>query len=167
MAAQDNLNGEQLKMFMTPAEIKDYVTTSGDRKTLLNYRTPHAAPTRVESMGQLWKRKLKESKKSRDKGHGSGVYDALKEGKNILTPPGDTVEIHHHNDARFITDKHHRIAAQAELDRKSGNETFVPVSHYRNVMHAPKFKEERKVGPPKPQTESQQEQAAAITKHFL
>jgi len=117
-------------------------------------------------MDQLWKRKLKESKKPRDKVHGGGVYDALKEGKNIIAPPGDAVDLYHRGDSRFITDKHHRIAAQADLDRKSGTETFVPVMHFdRNPQ--PRAKQEpKRQGPPKPQTTSEREQADAIIKHF-
>ena len=144
---------EQLKMFMTPADIKGYVTTSGDL---------HPG----EDMPALWDRKLSQSKGPRDSGHGSGVYRGLREGKNLITRFGDVVDIHHDKGGRFLTDKHHRIAAQADLDEKAGKETYLPVSHYSDRMRAPEHKWQKKEGPPKPQSTSERKQADSIIKHF-
>ena len=110
---------EQLKLFMTPAEVKDRVTTSGDLEP-------------GETMDQMWDRKVEQSKAPRDTGHGSGVYDALSEGKPIL----DSVNVHFgtymgegKRSDTFIPNKHHRIAAQADIDATTGKETFVPIEY--------------------------------------
>ena len=139
MSASDNL-GEQLRMFMTAREIKDYLNDSGD---LEDYNT--------DSMDVLWDKKLEESMRGRGQGHGSGVYDALASGKDIITrntrpkyeEPG-VVEIMVGNGpeidvegniigdregTRYIYDMHHRIAAQADIDEKSGTEKYLPVTY--------------------------------------
>lgn len=144
---------EQLKMFMTPAEIKGYVTTSSDLRT-------------GETMDQLWDRKVRESKRPRDYGPGSGVYDALSSNKPIL----GTVTVLHSSPGSELEDKHHRVAAQAEIDATTGKETLVPMEYLGDsgIPQPPKKdKWERPHGPPKPRTTQEREQAEAITQYFL
>jgi len=118
---------EQLKMFMTPNEIKDYITTSGD----LHYiRTPGGG-LRNETMDELWDRKLKASKAPRDTGHGSGVYAGLEEGKDIMNMRGgETVEVNHATNHTYLGDMHHRISAMSDIDQKRGTQTYLPVAHW-------------------------------------
>jgi hypothetical protein len=146
---------EQLKMFMTPAEIKDYVTTSED----LRYG---------ETMDQLWDRKLQESKQPRDTGPGGGVHGALSSGTPIL----DDVDVLSESKGSMLIDKHHRVAAQADIDAATGKETLIPVRHHGasgipQPPKPPKKAWERPHGPPKPRTPQEREQAEAITQHFL
>ena len=138
MSASDSL-GEQLRMFMTAREIKDYLNDSGD---LEDYNT--------DSMDVLWDKKLEESKDPNAR-WGGGVYDALASGKDIITrntrpkyeEPG-VVEIMvgsgpeidvegniigDREGIRYIADMHHRIAAQADIDEKSGTEKYLPVTY--------------------------------------
>lgn len=147
---------EQLKLFMTPAEIKDYVNTSSDLRS-----------DGSENMEQLWDRKVEESKRPRDHGPGSGVYDALSAGKPIL---GDVTVIHRRSGDSELEDKHHRVAAQAEIDAATGKETFVPMRYVGNsgLPQPPKQpKWQQRYGPPKPKTTQEREQAEAITQYFL
>jgi len=141
---------DQLKLFMTPEEIKGYVNTSGDLYD-------------GETMDQMWERKVEESKAPRDTGHGSGVYDALSGGKPILS----TVTALHTSRGSELEDKHHRVAAQADIDATTGKETFVPMA-YRGDSGIPQPpKKGPRHGPPKPMTTQEREQAEAITQYFL
>lgn len=123
----------QLQMLMTPQEIKDYITTSGD---LGHVQT--SDELRVETMDELWNRKLEASKSPKDSGHGAGVYDALSQGKDIIVRPSSILGgrvisptiLHNLHGDRVLEDMHHRIAAQADIDAQRGTQTFLPVSHY-------------------------------------
>ena len=143
---------DQLKLFMTPAEIKGYVTTSSDLRS-----------DGSENMGQMWDRKVEESKRPRDYGPGSGVYDALSAGKPIL---GEVTVIHTSRDSE-LEDKHHRVAAQAEIDAATGKETFVPMAYKGNSGIPQPPKKGPLQGPPAPMTTQEREQAEAITQYFL
>jgi hypothetical protein len=147
---------EQLKLFMTPAEIKGYVNTSSDLRS-----------DGSENMEQLWDRKVEESKRPRDYGPGSGVYDALSAGKPIL---GTVTVLHRSSGDSELEDKHHRVAAQADIDATTGKETFVPMEYKGDsgIPQPPKQpKWQRTIGPPKPMTTQEREQAEAITQYFL
>jgi len=123
---------EQLKMFMTPSEVKDYITTSGD----LHYMRTPGGGLRNETMDELWDRKLESSKAPRETGHGSGVYEGLEEGKDLMymrggyRRAGNTVEINYAKGHTFLGDMHHRIAAMADIDQKRGTQTYLPVTHW-------------------------------------
>ena len=118
---------EQLKMFMSPAEVKDHVTTSGD----LHYQRTPGGGLRNETMNELWDRKLEASKAPRDSGHGSGVYEGLEAGKDIMyMRRGNTVDVNYVGDHKFLGDMHHRIAAMADIDQQRGTQTYLPVEHW-------------------------------------
>lgn len=139
MAAKNNINPDQLSMFMTPEEIKGYMTTSGDLHQIV---TPEGH-LRNETMEELWDRKLEASKAPKDSGHGAGVYDALSEGIDILDQyiqfGGPALEILHNSKGdRYLGDMHHRIAAQADIDKQQGTQTFLPISHFPSEFVAPK-----------------------------
>jgi hypothetical protein len=112
-------NPKQLRMLMTAPEIKAYLNESGDLKT-------------NETMEDLWKRKLEESKvkKGRDPitaPPGSGIYRSLKR-NGYDGPP---IYIGHFNspsglnDKRLLADGHHRVASMAEIDPNA----WIPVTH--------------------------------------
>lgn len=127
MAASDSLHPEQLKMFMTPQEIKGYTTSSGD----LHYVKTPGGGLRNETMDELWDRKLEASKAPRDTGHGSGVYEGLESGKDILyLRSGNAVEVNHAKGHKFLGDMHHRIAAMADIDQRRNTQTYLPVTHW-------------------------------------
>jgi hypothetical protein len=146
---------EQLKMFMTPAEIKGYVTTSGDLKP-------------GENMDQLWDRKLQESKQPRDTGHGGGVHEALSSGTPIL----NDVDVLFDHRRTLLTDKHHRVAAQADIDAATGKETLIPVRHHGDSgipqpPKPPKKVEKRSYLPPKPMDTQERERLGKFIMDFL
>jgi hypothetical protein len=123
MAAKDCIGpqcAEQLKLFMTPQEIKGWITDSTDRSP-------------GETLDQMWDRKVTESKKPQgSNSHGSGVYDAVSSGNNIL--PSVTLipfRKNEYEEARnVIGDGHHRVAAMADFADKSGKQSFVPVEYF-------------------------------------
>lgn len=113
---------EQMKLFMSAREVKNWITDSTDR-------SPN------ETLDDMWKRKLRESKSPRGANvHGAGVYDAVSEGKSILP---DLTLIPYRKDAfgdakNVIGDGHHRIAAMADVEAKTGRESFTPVKYFGN-----------------------------------
>lgn len=119
----------QLKLFMTPAEIMGHVNASIDRY-------------REEDMSDMWIRKVEQAKREMDHGHGSGVYDALSSGKDIIHGPSGTGKVPILYNARGpidgevsreLTDMHHRVATMAELDKQKGTETYLNVDHTEPV----------------------------------
>ena len=125
MAAKDCIGpqcAEQMKLFMTPGEIKGWVTDSADRYRTLN-----------EGMDDMWNRKLHESKSPQGVPKpGAGVYDAVSSGKNIL--PNVTLipfrQTEHESARNMIGDGHHRVAAMADFEEKTGRKSFIPVEYF-------------------------------------
>jgi hypothetical protein len=125
MAAKDCLGpqcAEQMKLFMTANEVKNWITDSTDR-------SPN------ETLDQMWDRKVTESKKPRESNtQGAGVYDAVSEGKNIL--PDVTLipfrETPFEGARNVIGDGHHRVAAMADYENQTGRDTFIPVNYFGN-----------------------------------
>lgn len=115
MAASDHVNPHQLRMFMSPNEIADYVHEFGDFG---------ADPKRVES-GAAYK--VRESKDS-------GMHDSIA-AEGVKKP----IEISHFDDSYGVTDSkargkrilsqgHHRWASQMEADP----DRLMPVVHHLN-----------------------------------
>ena len=70
MPAHEALSGsqfEQLQLFMTGKELKSAITMSYD-----------ATMRDSSGMGDFWKRKLRESKRT-GSGHGHGIYQSIRE----------------------------------------------------------------------------------------
>lgn len=119
MAAHDSLRPEQMSLFMTGTELKGAITQSIDR-----------AP--MQSMDDMWKRKVRESKG--DAYHGGGTHASLK--ANGWVGPGP--ELFHtvipgaipefNKQELGVSDAHHRIAAAADIEQRSkGKRTiFIP-----------------------------------------
>ena len=103
--------GEQLKMFMTPDELKSYAEPM-DRAD-------------IETAEGMWKRKERESKAPEHWGyHGGGVYDSIaKEGVT------SHVEVWHDRQGPALSDGHHRVAAAAAVQRDTGRQQFIPIEH--------------------------------------
>ena len=122
MAAQDHLRPEQMKLFMSGTELKGSLTNSIDR-----------AP--MQSMDDMWKRKLRESKS--ESYHGGGTHASLKEhnwvgpgpGLYHTTIPGAIPEWS--KEDTQVDDAHHRIAAAADIEAKSkGKKTiWIPTTN--------------------------------------
>lgn len=121
---------EQLKMFMTAREVMDYVNHSYD----LEGHEDDDGNYIGETMEDLWDRKLYESMQPYNEGHGGGVYDAIKSGKDLFNNPdnpldaGNTV-IAIGKDKRTLTDRHHRIAAQEHVDHYSPTPRYLPIEY--------------------------------------
>lgn len=120
---------EQLQMLMTGSELKRYLTDSTDRD--IN------DDDSVEPMDSMWERKEAESKEQKGSGHGSGVYDSLREygySNNPMaktdpsTPGGPLNVLHRGSTLRFLYDGHHRVAAAAALEGE--RQIFLPVWHH-------------------------------------
>lgn len=124
-----NLNPDQLKLFMTGKEWKATVVDSGDRK--YTQTTMSEAPKR-ESMDQLWTRKVEESKEPIvSTKHGAGVYHGMeKVGYNAPREFNSTPQIIYHSERGAVQgDGHHRVAAAADIEEKTGKQTFIPTSY--------------------------------------
>ena len=118
---------EQLRMFMTAQEIKDYVNDSMDldhpQWDFLYNDIPDIKFSRT--MSELWESKLEASKRPYHP-HvlGSGVYDALQAGKDIFE---SSVFIEIEDDKRRMINHHHRTAALAALESR------VPMSQHKLI----------------------------------
>lgn len=128
----------QLPLFMTGVEIMNAVTQSSDS---------------VNGLDTMWKEKLEESKrefttKGHRGGHGSGIYDSLKEHgweptrnmtnselragrpihnghvqlRHLMSDDEKSVDI-------YTSNAHHRIAAAADLERQGIRTVYIPVQH--------------------------------------
>jgi hypothetical protein len=114
MAANDHLHPEQLKLFMTGTELKGAITQSIDRNPIGGYGG---------TMEKMWASKVRESK--RDFGHGSGTYQSLKQqgwqgpGPGMLHKRTWGAIPEFDKDDLSVEDAHHRIAAAADIERRS------------------------------------------------
>jgi hypothetical protein len=122
MAASDHLHPQQMKLFMTGTELKGEITSSIDR-----------AP--MQSMDDMWKRKLRESKG--EHWHGGGTHASLKErgwvgpGPELFhtTIPGAIPEWD--KEELGVSDAHHRIAAAADIEKRSKGkrQIYIPTTN--------------------------------------
>lgn len=127
MAANDHIHPEQMSLFMSGTELKGRITGSIDR-----------AP--MQSMDDLWKRKLRESKS--DQWHGGGTHASLKEQGWVGPGPGihqrmQPGAIPEFNKEHFqVDDAHHRIAAAADIEKRSrGKRTiWIPTTNRNDVF---------------------------------
>lgn len=126
MSANENLQPEQLAMFMPAGTLRTYdsVDRQADKQTI----------------NELWTKKLRESKKPGDPhtldmtvGHGAGVYDSVK-AEGVKTPVN--VSYRKERGARIPTmgNGNHRVAAQADINP----DALVPVLHHDNLSDATK-----------------------------
>jgi hypothetical protein len=137
MASNYHLHPGQMKLFMTGTELKESITGSIDR-----------AP--MQSMDDMWKRKLRESKG--EAWHGGGTHASLKEhgwvgpgpGIHQRMQPGAIPEWN--KEHLQVEDAHHRIAAAADIEKRSkGKRTiWIPTTNRSDV-----FIEARDIKPPK------------------
>ena len=102
---------EQMKLFMTGTELKSAITESPDRFG-------------QQSMESMWGNKLRASK--RGTGHGGGTYEALAEQGWQGRGPG----LVHRDDDLYVKDAHHRIAAAADIERRSSERSiWIPTTN--------------------------------------
>lgn len=112
MSAFKHLNPKQLKLFMTPDEIMDTISGSIELSKT------------TESMDDLLKDKLTESKK-KDRGQPSSLYNSIK--KHGVQRH---VTLQMEPDGSYIMGQgHHRVAAAADIVKKTGRQIFIPVSY--------------------------------------
>ena len=105
MSAQ-NVSATQLAMFMTADDLKKVVHTS---------LHPHGEAVLRE--------KLAESKNETDEGWGHGLYDDIKQSKQVYEP----VEMAHSKDTHpYLEEGHHRVAVANALNPKM----LIPVVHH-------------------------------------
>ncbi len=142
MAAHENLNPHQLQMFMTGTELKDTINHSYDGS--LSTGGTGGGP---DGLNGLWKQKLKESKRS-GFGHGEGTYKSIKDrGWVADNPRYDSINLSHRSVPgaipawnrveRSVDDGHHRIAAAADIEAKTGKQHFIPVQHWQGITNKP------------------------------
>lgn len=129
MAAIDNIQHEQLKMFMTPQELKDRLTFSFDLNDKFSYDND---TSRRETMPQMWQRKLDESQEDPEDGtHGAGLWESIYTQGYSGTP----VHMAHESgtSSARIMDAHHRVAAAADVAETTGKEIYMPVIHHEDI----------------------------------
>lgn len=130
----------QLKLFYSAGELRDTINESGDRM----YLSTGLRGGGRESLEAMWERKVEESKKPANTGHGSGVYESIEKqgyqeqeptetdswGRAMgvgSEPPG--IPVRWDNDQMQVMDAHHRIAAAADIEKKTGKTIWMNVSH--------------------------------------
>lgn len=153
VSGRDVLHPVQLAMFGLGSDVKNMVTESNDR----DYG---------ESMDDMWSRKEAESRQPKGTGHGTGVYDSLKEHGWKGQNNGDAAMISH--TARGMTtmrEGHHRTAAAAALE-KEGKNVWVTLRHL-DPLQGERQKDyfRQKPAPPKPNP-ALDEAIQGIAKHF-
>jgi hypothetical protein len=135
MSASEHLQTQQLKMLMTGSEIQaEFSPHPGD-----HLQKNRAGGSRTsETVGEVWRRKLRESKKDRndytgESGpvHGAGLHESVAR-RGVVHPiplyhgapnrlaPADMQE----PSGQYVANGHHRVAAAAEMGK------YVPVIHH-------------------------------------
>lgn len=111
--------GQQLPLFEDAVSLRDSLNASFDRRG-------------VESMGDMWSRKVQQSKgTAHPAGPGGGVYEALsKRGFQ------ETIHVDENATTRMIGNGHHRVAAGADIQEKTGRTMWVPTTYgqFKNPM---------------------------------
>lgn len=122
MAASDNLNGTQLKLFMTADEFtsgRSYVQGSVDQAG-------------GEALSEMMESKLAQSRRS---GVYEGVAERGVEKPVILTPYESTDYNHGGTPGKFVIGNgNHRVATAGALQTERGRPQFVPVLHDDDFM---------------------------------
>lgn len=112
--AKEHLQGEQLKMFMTPNEIIARVDDSVDRND-------------EEDIDQLWEMKESELDNSPE-------YSNLKKSVNEegVKRPVTLTTNYGGKGTLFMGDGHHRVVAAYQKQEKTGRQQYVPVIYSNN-----------------------------------
>jgi hypothetical protein len=125
MSASKHLNPKQLKLFMTPDEIMESVSDSVDRAgsyTDVDYETGEQITVPEETMEDLWKTKLAESKGRRQP---TSLYNSIKE-HGVQRHVTLQME---HDGSLTMGQGHHRVAAAADIAKKTGRQIYIPVAY--------------------------------------
>lgn len=123
MAAKDHLQGEQLRMFMRPHEIKGMVESSGDLSLLYNQNMTEEEVKQQVTMPNLWAFKRKHW----------GPWEKLqksveKEGvEKPIEVKGPTRSFPTHR----MVEGHHRVIAAEMAEEATNKEYYVPITHLR------------------------------------
>lgn len=124
MSARDNLNPDQLKLFMTGTEWQASVHDSYDRMG-------------SESMDDLWEDKLNETQMPVGSDvRSAGLYDKMRVHGYRQNPRefrNPTINFHT-SGTRIQEEGHHRIAAAAELERQGIRTSFIPTNYRRTTI---------------------------------
>lgn len=121
MAASDNLNPDQLRMFMRPQEVMDYVTDSLDAE---DYNDGNFA-----SIDDVWRGKEQEVEQDpyfqdlKKAIKVEGVHKPIELAHDIYRPSSDHRSV-------FMSDGHHRVVIAKQLEEETGKHYYLPVTHY-------------------------------------
>lgn len=102
MAADDHLNQNQLRMFMTPSELMSYATAESDWD---------------DTEQEAWDRRANEAE---DEGLTEDIVS-----RGVQHP----IKIRHGAGSARIDDGHRRIAASQRLIEDDGRQRYLPVEH--------------------------------------
>ena len=130
MARKKPVNPDQFQMFYSANELKHSLTDSGDRRDIKGrINAEGGIHWDRESMPDMWSRKLDEAKQPSSTGdHGSGVYDSIQ--SEGLRPHFTAPIYHQSGGGTQLEDGHHRVAAAADVETKTGKTQWIPASHY-------------------------------------
>lgn len=129
MAATDNLNHDQLKLFMTGTEWKATVTHSTDGP-----------------LDRIWPQKESEARLPGPGAvHGSGVYDSMKK-KGYIRPVNHALDptiVFEDSPSgkevrRVQSEGHHRVAAAAAIEHDTGKPVYLIPRYVDNTSAARK-----------------------------
>lgn len=118
MAARDHINPQQLPMFMDAVSIQENVTGSVEES---RYFPPSE---------ELWDEKLAEAK--HEGGPNPSLYSQIR--RNGVEDPVTLIIPGGHD--LIMGQGHHRVAAAAHIQRKTGKTKYVPIIHDYDDMNA-------------------------------
>lgn len=128
MAAKNHLQGEQLRMFMRPQEVMDFVKDSVDR------------PSR-ETMEDLWREKDEEL----DYGY-RHLYKTVRQQSGGVHRPITIIPPNYSSDDVYTMGQgHHRVVASLRAEKRTGKERYIPVVYDSdfNYSQGPMFSARR------------------------
>ena len=124
MPAHESIHPKQFKLFMSGKEWQDSMSDSVDRN-------------KGQTMADVWSYKTKEATAPAVVGtHGAGVYDSLEENGFQRQEYGGNPTIIVNDENRLVQEEgHHRIAAAAEIERRTGQPMWIPTEYVEDYHH--------------------------------
>ena len=153
---------DQLKMFYGAQELKDTITESGDRGRYGSFASHYGLDSadrqsssgssgyhEKESLDEMWDRKLAESKRPVESGHGGGVHASIVKRGYVQASP---VRMHWDTEDGMtdvrLSDAHHRIAAAADIEQTTGRNIWINAEHHDPEVRGRLAADQRRVRPP-------------------
>lgn len=138
-----NVSPDQFKLFMSATEWKDHVQDSVDLPEPDSFHSQHKDAANIQQgrMNRMWDRKLEESKlPETEYDHGSGLHDSISEKGFQVRPIVNKFSYYEDRPVVYVNkdgtkmqgEGHHRIAAAADIEQKTGKVFDIPTNYEKN-----------------------------------